>query len=73
MTNPELNKELFEKLIDKDVKIIINDLGTPHFIRGTIKNIGDEFILIRGDYSEQIILMSTILKIVHNKKSDSHE
>ena len=60
------NNKIFKTFEGKNVKVIINDLDKPHFIRGVVTRVDDNFILIKGDYSEQIVPLDSILKITHN-------
>ena len=57
---------IFQELKGKKVKVIIKDIDKIHFIRGVLSDVNKEFILIKGDFTEQIVLISTILKITHN-------
>ena len=65
MANIE-DKNAFEPLINKQVKVIVNDLGKPHFIRGTLKKVTSNFIHIQGDFTLQVISISSIIKITAN-------
>ncbi len=62
----DLNKKIFLELKGKQVKILIKDIDKHHFLRGRIEKVGEDFLLIKGDYSEQIITFDSIVKISHN-------
>ena len=59
-------KNIFQELKGKRVKVIIKDIDKIHFVRGVLSEVNKDFILIRGDFSEQIILISSIIRITHN-------
>jgi hypothetical protein len=65
-TSLELNKKIFLELKGKQVKLLIRDIDKHHFIRGKIIDVGEGILLIKGDYSEQIIAFDSIVKITHN-------
>lgn len=55
--------ENLQKLIGKEVKVIYNDLGKPHFARGILKSETKAHIFVEGDISSQLIAKQTILKL----------
>ena len=65
-------KNIFQELKGKRVKVIIKDIDKIHFIRGVLSETNKDFILIKGDFSEQIVLISTILKITHNLEGEQN-
>jgi transcription antitermination factor NusA-like protein len=65
-------KNIFQELKGKRVKVIIKDIDKIHFIRGVLSEANKDFILIKGDFSEQIVLISTILKITHNLEGEQN-
>ena len=65
-------KSIFQGLKGKRVKVIIKDIDKIHFIRGVLSEVNKDFILIKGDFSEQIVLISTILKITHNLEGEQN-
>jgi len=52
----------------KMLKLLYDDFGNPQFARGILKKIEEGFLIIEGDFSEQIIKIDKITKINHIKK-----
>ena len=65
------NKQGFETFLDLPVKVIVEDLGKPHFIRGHVKKVTEQFIFIEGDFSLQAIPISSIIKMTALKGEKS--
>lgn len=61
------NQQLFQEFIGKPVKVIIEDLGKPHFLRGILTHVTADFIFVEGDYSRQVIPIKLVLKITQVK------
>jgi len=68
----KINEDMFKTFEGKNVKVIIKDLDKPHLIRGKVVKVENGFILIKGDYSEQIVPFDSILKITHNLEGDQN-
>ncbi len=60
-------KKIFEELIGKKVKVVYDDFGKPQFSRGILQKVEEDFIIVDGDISKQIIRIDKILKINHIK------
>lgn len=58
---------IFSDFINKKVKIMHDDGGKIHFARGTVVKADDKFIVLKGDFSDQLIRIDTIIKINHMK------
>jgi len=63
MQDTDENKTAFITLIGHPVKVVIQDIDRPHFIRGVLKQVTNDFLYIEGDYSHQVIPIKTVLKI----------
>lgn len=62
MTSQE-KKEIFQEFLNKFIKIVYDDFGKPQTAKGILKKIDSNFLYIKGDYSEQVVSVSKILKI----------
>ena len=62
-TKQDFDKQILESLKNKHVKVIFQDIDKPHLVRGVLAGVGEDFILIKGDYNEHVIPISSILKI----------
>lgn len=56
-------KELFGEFLGKFVKVVYDDFGKPQIAKGVLKKVNAHFIFIKGDFSDQFITVSKILKI----------
>ena len=71
--NQEENKLAFEEFINKPVKLIIKDLDGPHFVRGIVRRVTSEFLFIDGDISQQIVPLSSVIKLSALKKRGEND
>lgn len=66
MVKQTINKEILQAFEGRHVKVVFQDADHPQIAKGVLSKIGEDFILIRGDYSEQAISIQSILKVSRN-------
>lgn len=64
-----MKTEIFEKFLGKKIKILYDDFGKPQISRGVLNKIEGDFLIVEGDFSEQIIRIDKITKINHIKEN----
>jgi len=65
MTSELKELNLFKPFVEKKVKIVYSDYGKNSLAKGVLKEVSQNFLLVRGDHSLQLIPLSSINKINH--------
>ena len=56
-------ENILTEFLNHFVKVVYDDFGNPQIAKGILTKIEDNFIFIKGDYKEQVINTSKIIKI----------
>ena len=72
MISQDINKAILKSFEGKQVKIIYQDIDHPQVIRGLLLLVSENMLLIKGDYTQQAIPISSVLKISTNAKGENH-
>ena len=75
MKNTSLDKEnIFEGLLNRYVKVIYGDGGKTSIARGVLKSENNDFLFLKGDYTEIIINKNSVKKISRQvKEGKNHD
>ncbi|MEK6898598.1 MAG: hypothetical protein AABW79_00695 [Nanoarchaeota archaeon] len=63
MTRQNIPTELLNKLKGKLIKVVIQEINTSQVLRGILVDVNETFIHVKGDYTEHILPIASIIKI----------
>lgn len=63
MTRQTIQAEIIQKLQGKQVKVVIQEIDKSQVLRGILVEVNENFVHLKGDYTEHILPISSILKI----------
>jgi hypothetical protein len=66
MARQGVNKEILHAFEGKQVKVVFQDIDHPQILRGLLIQVGEDMLLIKGDYTQQAIPITSVLKISTN-------
>ena len=59
----EQDENIFTEFLNHFVKVVYDDFGSPQIAKGVLIKIENNFAFIKGNYKEQMINISKIIKI----------
>jgi len=63
MIRQTIPTDLLSKLKGKLIKVVIQEIDKSQVLRGILIDVNENFIHLKGDYTEHILPISSIIKI----------